>query len=339
MNEQYNSFDAHERHCDSCPAGSDDASDAPLNEASTPFNDTGVETDSRQASGGDDNVVQPERLEQPEHQAHGFDDTTAPAGYPAQGDEKPEPPSIAPRIAPDQEATRQSEAGGEVAGAATGQAAAPGAEGEGQPGTEPEGQLRRVLLEAGTDEESLKALALCREKVSQLHLRMHPLAARWESDRHVVIFFRADDKVDFRKLVRELSRLLHARIELRQVGPREQGKLCGLVGKCGYRLCCQTFLGQFAQSTIKMAKTQELALNPMKISGVCGRLLCCLNYEQEMYLDAKSRMPRVNRMVQTEFGVGRVVGVNVLKETVTVQFETMTKELRPDEVQPAEVQG
>jgi len=198
---------------------------------------------------------------------------------------------------------------------------------------------RRVVLQAGTDEESLKALALCREKVSQMHLRMHPLAARWESDRHVVIFFRADDKVDFRKLVRELSRLLHARIELRQVGPREQGKLCGLVGKCGYPLCCQTFLGQFAQSTIKMAKTQELALNPMKISGVCGRLLCCLNYEQEMYLDAKSRMPRVNRTVETEFGPGRVVAVNVLKETVTVQLETMTKELRPDQIRPSEVQG
>jgi cell fate regulator YaaT (PSP1 superfamily) len=200
-------------------------------------------------------------------------------------------------------------------------------------------QPRRVLLQAGTDEESLKALALCREKVTQLHLRMHPLAARWENDRHVVIFFRADDKVDFRKLVRELSRLLHARIELRQVGPREQGKLCGLIGKCGYPLCCQTFLGQFAQSTIKMAKTQELALNPMKISGVCGRLLCCLNYEQSMYLDAKSRLPRVNKTVQTEFGPGRVVAVNVLKETVTVQFETMTKELRPDQVRLSEEQS
>ena len=209
----------------------------------------------------------------------------------------------------------------------------------GQQGEEGDSQQRRVVLKAGTDEESLKALALCREKVSQMHLRMHPLAARWESDRHVVIFFRADDKVDFRKLVRELSRLLHARIELRQVGPREQGKLCGLVGKCGYPLCCQTFLGQFAQSTIKMAKTQELALNPMKISGVCGRLLCCLNYEQEMYLDAKSRMPRVNRTVDTEFGPGRVVAVNVLKETVTVQLETMTKELRPDQIRPSEVQG
>lgn len=202
-----------------------------------------------------------------------------------------------------------------------------------------ESQQRRVTLEAGTDEESLKALALCREKVSQLHLRMHPLAARWEGDRHVIIFFRADEKVDFRKLVRELSRLLHARIELRQVGPREQGKLCGLVGKCGYPLCCQTFLTQFAQSTIKMAKTQELALNPMKISGVCGRLLCCLNYEQQMYLEARANMPRVNKMVDTELGPGRVVAVNVLKQTITVQLETATRELRLDQVRPPEPQG
>ncbi len=204
---------------------------------------------------------------------------------------------------------------------------------------EGEQQRSRVVLQAGTDEQSLRALALCREKVKQLRLRMRPLAARWEGDKHVIIFFRADEKVDFRKLVRELSRLLHARIELRQVGPREQGKLCGLVGKCGYSLCCQTFLGQLAQSTIKMAKTQDLALNPMKISGVCGRLLCCLNYEQEMYVDAKSRMPKVNRIVDTDFGPGKVVAVNVLKGTVTVQLETMVRELRPDQVQLPETHG
>jgi len=202
-----------------------------------------------------------------------------------------------------------------------------------------EGTQRRILLEAGTDEASLNALALCREQVAALRLRMRPLAARWEDDRHVIIFFRAEDKVDFRKLVRELSRLLHARIELRQVSPREQGKLCGLVGKCGYPLCCQTFLGQFAQSTIKMAKTQELALNPMKISGVCGRLLCCLNYEQEMYLDAKSRLPKVNRIIETELGPGKVIAVNALKETVTVQLESATRELRADQILPAEPQS
>ena len=194
----------------------------------------------------------------------------------------------------------------------------------------------QVVLKAGTDEESLHALELCREKVKELRLRMHPLAARYDDDRHITIFFRADDKVDFRKLVRELSRLLHARIEMRQLGPREQGKLCGLVGKCGYPLCCRTFLGQFAQSSIKMAKTQDLALNPMKISGVCGRLLCCLNYEQEMYADVKSRMPKMNKFVDTEFGRGRVVALNVLRQTVTVQFETNTKELSLEQVNVSE---
>lgn len=193
-----------------------------------------------------------------------------------------------------------------------------------------------VVLEAGTDEQSRRALEICRDKVKELRLRMQPLAARYDDERHVTIFFRAEDKVDFRKLVRELSRLLHARIEMRQLGPREQGRLCGLVGKCGYPLCCRTFLNQFAQSSIKMAKTQDLALNPMKISGVCGRLLCCLNYEQEMYADAKSRMPKVNRFVETEFGRGRVASLNVLRQTVTVQYETGTRELSLEQLKLSE---
>ena len=207
---------------------------------------------------------------------------------------------------------------------------------EGEHHGEGEPHRPRIILKAGTDPESIKALELCREKVAQLHLKMHPLAARWDGDKHVTIFFRADEKVDFRKLVRELSRVLRARIELRQLGPREQGKLCGLVGKCGQPLCCQTFLGEFTQSSIKMAKTQDLALNPMKISGVCGRLLCCLNYEQEMYAEVKSRMPKVNKWVETEFGPGRVTALNVLKETVTVQLETATRELPLDQVRISE---
>ncbi len=228
---------------------------------------------------------------------------------------------------------RDSTAEGESGTVTTTDSESPGDSDTGAQPTE-EGSQRCpcVPLQAGTDEQSLKALALCREKVKQLHLKMRPLAARYEGEKHVTIYFRADDKVDFRKLVRELSRLLHARIELRQVGPREQGKLCGLLGKCGYPLCCRTFLGPLTQSTIKMAKTQELALNPMKISGVCGRLLCCLNYEQEMYVKAKSRMPKVNRIVETEFGPGKVIAVNVLKDTVTVQLETVVRELHPEQV-------
>ena len=197
----------------------------------------------------------------------------------------------------------------------------------------------KVVISAGTDERSLRAVEICREKARQLHLRMHPIGARYNGEKNITIFFRADDKVNFRKLVRELSTSLHARIEMRQLGPREQGKLCGLVGKCGYPLCCRTFLPQFTQSSIKMAKTQDLALNPLKISGVCGRLLCCLNYEQEHYAEVKSRMPKVNKQVDTEFGPGRVASLNVLKETVTVQFETMTRELPLDAVHRVESQG
>ncbi len=226
-----------------------------------------------------------------------------------------------------------------TASEATDEEVRPSAESEERQPEHAEAPCSRVCLKAGTDEQSLRALAICREKAKQFHLRMRPLAARWEGDKHVIIFFRSEEKVDFRKLVRELSRQLHARIELRQVGPREQGKLCGLVGKCGYPLCCRTFLGPLTQSSIKMAKTQELALNPMKISGVCGRLLCCLNYEQQMYVDAKSHMPKVNRIVDTEFGKGRVIAVNVLKGTISVQLETMVKELRPDEVQISESHG
>jgi cell fate regulator YaaT (PSP1 superfamily) len=332
MNERYENLNAQDKQRDSQPLDADAASEANLKDTCAPSSE-GVEIEEPAPpageSGHDETIPEPDAHRIPDEVINDLpsvDSTESVNGI---------APSVSTEVTDD-----TSEAGTQESGPDAGtEAHVPTAGGaEGQAGAEAECP-RRVLLKAGTDEESLKALALCREKVTQLHLRMHPLAARWESDRHVVIFFRADDKVDFRKLVRELSRLLHARIELRQVGPREQGKLCGLVGKCGYPLCCQTFLGQFAQSTIKMAKTQELALNPMKISGVCGRLLCCLNYEQEMYLDAKSRMPRVNRMVQTEFGLGRVVAVNVLKETVTVQFETMTKELRPDQVQLAEVQG
>jgi cell fate regulator YaaT (PSP1 superfamily) len=329
MNEQDQSADALERHQDIEPVEPDFSSEAAKEEPNGHLNEDVGPTGLAQAGERDESPPAAQQQEsghaESESPAAAVEGTTEDAGLPV---------ATEPVGGNAEDGTPEKPHDQKSADLPSADSA-----GEGQPGPEPESQIRRVLLQAGTDEESLKALALCREKVTQLHLRMHPLAARWESDRHVIIFFRADDKVDFRKLVRELSRLLHARIELRQVGPREQGKLCGLVGKCGYPLCCQTFLGQFAQSTIKMAKTQELALNPMKISGVCGRLLCCLNYEQEMYLDAKSRMPRVNRMVQTEFGPGRVVAVNVLKETVTVQLETMTKELRPNEVQLAEGQS
>jgi len=178
-----------------------------------------------------------------------------------------------------------------------------------------------------------EALAKCKEKVAKLGLKMKPLAAHYNPDgSHLTIFFKAQERVDFRKLVRELSRSLKTRVELRQVGPRDEGKLVGTIGKCGYPLCCQGFLKDFAPASIRMAKQQDLALNPMKISGICGRLLCCLSYENEQYATSKEKMPQVGQEVSTPFGKAKVVSVNTLKETVTVERDNSVKELPVDQL-------
>jgi len=133
-----------------------------------------------------------------------------------------------------------------------------------------------------------EALAKCKQMAAKLDLKMKPLAARFNPEANCfIIFFRAEERIDFRELVRKLRHGLRARLELRQVGPRDEAKLLGGTGKCGYPLCCQSFLGDFAPVSIKMAKEQGLALNPMKISGICGRLLCCLAYESKDYTQPK----------------------------------------------------
>jgi len=178
-----------------------------------------------------------------------------------------------------------------------------------------------------------EALAKCKEKVAKLGLKMKPLSARYEPDsNHLTIFFKAQERVDFRKLVRELGRSLKTRVELRQVGPRDEGKLVGTVGRCGYPLCCRTFLKEFAPASIRMAKQQDLALNPMKISGICGRLLCCLSYENEQYATLKEKMPQVGQEVLTRFGKAKVIGVNLLKESVTVERDNAARELPVDQL-------
>jgi len=137
-------------------------------------------------------------------------------------------------------------------------------------------------------EREEEALAKCREMAAKLNLKMKPLVANFDPETNqFVIFFRAEERIDFRELVRKLRQNLKARLELRQVGPRDEAKLLGGMGKCGYPLCCQRFLNDFAPVSIKMAKEQGLALNPMKISGVCGRLLCCLAYENRDYKEIK----------------------------------------------------
>jgi cell fate regulator YaaT (PSP1 superfamily) len=185
-----------------------------------------------------------------------------------------------------------------------------------------------------------EALGKCHEMVAQLGLKMKPLAARYDSEaERLTVFFSAEERVDFRDLVRKLSHALERRVELRQVGARDEAKLLGTMGRCGYPLCCQNFLTSFASVSIKMAKEQSLALNPMKISGICGRLLCCLAYESKEYAAMKKKMPQLKQEISTPWGKARVIGTDLFKETVTVELldNEVVKEIALDElVQPEE---
>lgn len=166
-----------------------------------------------------------------------------------------------------------------------------------------------------------EAVQICAEKVGEHKLPMRLVKAEYNFDgSRLTFFFTADKRVDFRALVRDLARTFRTRIELRQVGPRDEAKLLGGIGPCGRALCCSTFLPDFARVSIKMAKDQDLPLNPSKISGVCGRLLCCLSYEHEQYLEIKAELPQRGDWVQTPEGPGEVVAVNVVKECVTVEL-------------------
>jgi cell fate regulator YaaT (PSP1 superfamily) len=216
-----------------------------------------------------------------------------------------------------------------------------------EPPSQPSEQLMMVVR--GAESEDLEearrnlekeALSKCNEMAEQLGLKMKPLAARYDSrSERMTIFFSAEERVDFRDLVRKLSHALARRIELRQVGSRDEAKLLGGIGKCGYPLCCQNSLTSFASVSIKMAKEQNLALNPMKISGICGRLLCCLAYENKEYADVRKQMPQLKQEVSTTWGKGRVIGTNLLKETVTIQLDDGTiKEVALDElINPGEI--
>ncbi len=188
-------------------------------------------------------------------------------------------------------------------------------------------------LEKARQNKEKEVLAKCKEMVTSLGLRMKPLSAHYNLDgSHLTIFFSARERVDFRNLVRKLSRSFKTRVELRQMGPRDEAKLVGGIGKCGYPLCCQGFLTGFTPVSIRMAKQQNLALNPAKISGICGRLLCCLSYESKQYATMREKMPRVGQEVSTPFGKAKVVSVNPLKETVTIELDNVVKELPLDQL-------
>lgn len=193
-------------------------------------------------------------------------------------------------------------------------------------------------LEQARQEREKEALTKCREQVLQSHMDLKVILARYNQDMsHLTIYFRAKERIDFRRLVRNLNRIIKTRIELKQVGPRDEAKLISGVGMCGYPLCCQGWLTKPVAISIKMAKQQDLTPNPTKISGICGRLLCCLAYEHKQYMDVKEKMPRVNQEVSTPFGKARVASTHTLKETVTVEINGNLKELALEQIGTEEV--
>ena len=169
-------------------------------------------------------------------------------------------------------------------------------------------------------EKEEEAFKVCLEKIKAHDLTMKLIDVEYTFDNNKVIFyFTADGRVDFRELVKDLASIFRTRIELRQIGVRDEAKMTGGLGPCGRSLCCSTFLGEFAPVSIKMAKEQNLSLNPTKISGICGRLMCCLNYEQETYEGIRKRLPKVGSIVDTCYGKGEVISNSVVKEAVKVK--------------------
>lgn len=191
--------------------------------------------------------------------------------------------------------------------------------------------LKKVLRIA-TEEDILKhkenkdkevaALEICLKKIEEHNLNMKLIDVEYTFDNNKVIFyFTADGRVDFRELVKDLATIFKTRIELRQIGVRDEAKMIGGLGPCGRPMCCSSFLGDFASVSIKMAKEQNISLNPAKISGNCGRLMCCLKYEQEVYEEKLKRLPKVGAIVKTEDGEGTVEEVETLKEKVKVKVK------------------
>ncbi|NLC52606.1 MAG: stage 0 sporulation family protein [Firmicutes bacterium] len=198
------------------------------------------------------------------------------------------------------------------------------------PATEITPPLKKVLRIAREKDQAqylenkdkeANAFRICLEKIKQHGLEMKLIDVEYTFDRNKVIFyFTADGRVDFRELVKDLASVFRTRIELRQIGVRDEAKMLGGLGPCGRSLCCATFLGEFDPVSIKMAKEQNLSLNPTKISGICGRLMCCLKYESETYRENNQLLPAVGSKVEYQGEEGTVVQINMLKETVVIQL-------------------
>lgn len=172
-----------------------------------------------------------------------------------------------------------------------------------------------------------EAFFTCKQKILKHGLNMKLIDVEYTFDNNKILFyFTSDERVDFRELVKDLAAIFRTRIELRQIGVRDETKMCGGIGICGRGLCCNKFLSDFQPVSIKMAKDQSLSLNPIKISGICGRLMCCLKYEQDGYVEIRDRLPEVGDMVITPDGKGEVLSVNVLREQIRVAVKKKDKD-------------
>ncbi|HCI66324.1 MAG TPA: stage 0 sporulation protein [Lachnospiraceae bacterium] len=194
-------------------------------------------------------------------------------------------------------------------------------------------------IELKNREKEKDAYKICIEKIAKHRLEMKLIAAEYTFDNNKLLFyFTADGRIDFRELVKDLASVFRTRIELRQIGVRDETKICGGIGICGRTLCCHSYLSEFAPVSIKMAKEQNLSLNPTKISGVCGRLMCCLKNEEEAYEELNSRLPHIGSHVKTAEGLdAEVQSVSVLKQLVKVivfldDGEKEVREYRVDEL-------
>src|SRR5690606_114947 len=190
---------------------------------------------------------------------------------------------------------------------------------------------RRVLRRARPEEvasavqlreDEPRVRRITREKVLQYGLKMKVSEAEWQHDRNkLTIYFTAERRVDFRELVRDLARTFRTRIELKQIGVRDEAALLGGVGRCGRELCCATWLREIKPISLQLAKDQNLSLNPAQISGTCGRLMCCLTYEHDSYLAARKRFPREGKVLRTSRGPEKVIGIDIWRDLVTLMDE------------------
>lgn len=193
------------------------------------------------------------------------------------------------------------------------------------------GQVKKVVRKANDDDRARAAENKAKEedafKAAQerighhkLNMKLVDVEVTFDGSK-ILFYFTSEERIDFRDLVRELASAFKTRIEMRQIGARDEAKMVGGLGPCGRRLCCTVFAGEFEPVSIRMAKEQKLPLNPMKISGICGRLMCCLRYEYETYKDFRGRVPKKGTVVSTSLGDGKIVDFNVPRESVTVELE------------------